>query len=143
MDKRTAAQLEMTQQRNWLRGEQTQKCMVRPFLPIPQTQIKTWLREITQKSHLTEWKPELGDSKRLICSECIRKLREAIQFKEQVESSVRELVNNWKKQNVKPAVAEVKTENNEFDSTFDDFFDDDDNLGKQTVKLTPHVYCYC
>ncbi|RVE49422.1 hypothetical protein evm_005934 [Chilo suppressalis] len=31
-----------------------------PLLPIPQAQIKTWLREITHKSHLMEWKTGEG-----------------------------------------------------------------------------------
>ncbi|RVE40044.1 hypothetical protein evm_015306 [Chilo suppressalis] len=51
------------------RGADTKVYGPEPLLPIPQAQIKTWLREITQKSHLTEWKTGVTDSP--LCRGCM------------------------------------------------------------------------
>ncbi|KAL0853081.1 hypothetical protein ABMA27_012855 [Loxostege sticticalis] len=83
---------------------------------------------------------DLGDTKRLICDACIDKLRDAINFKEQVETSLNVLA---RKANVsdesKSALKDIKSEDsmNEDDafSNFDDFCDEEDNITLNEFKI--------
>ncbi|KAL4714337.1 hypothetical protein ACJJTC_009689 [Scirpophaga incertulas] len=79
---------------------------------------------------------ELGDAKLLICTDCISKLRDAFAFREQVESSIKVLAENCKKQCCKPEVEAIKHESDvSIDLDYDNIFDDDDNMALNEFKI--------
>ncbi|XP_063836985.1 zinc finger and BTB domain-containing protein 41-like [Ostrinia nubilalis] len=92
---------------------------------------------------------DLGDTKRLICDSCIVKLRDAVSFREQVEASLKVLVQNVKSsvsEETKSAVKDIKSEDstNEdaFCNDFDDFCDDEDNITLNEFKIKDKFMFY-